>query len=148
MLVCHKTGVVSDIDSELTAMTRAAMPLVETLGIDMVVAGRDQVRARLAWSESLCTSGGILHGGALMALADSVGGLCAFHNLPPGSVGTSTITSNTNFLRAVRSGSVEAVCEPLHVGRTTIVVTTHIWDDDARLVARVSQTQAVLVATG
>jgi uncharacterized protein (TIGR00369 family) len=88
-------------------------------------------------------AGGILHGGVLMALADSVGAYCAFLNLPPGG-NTTTIESKTNFLRAVRRGSVEAVARPLHAGRTVIVVDTELLDDDGRRVARVTQTQAVL----
>jgi len=78
-----------------------------------------------------------------MSLADSMGALCAFLNLPPGA-GTSTIESKTNFFRAVRSGTVEAVARPLHVGRTTVVVQTDLLDDQGRRVAQVTQTQAVL----
>ena len=84
-----------------------------------------------------------MHGGALMALADSVGALCAVLNLPEGA-STSTIESKTNFFRGVRAGYVTAVATPLHVGRTTIVVETDLFDDDGRRVARVTQTQAVL----
>ena len=76
-------------------------------------------------------------------LADSIGAYCAVLNLPEGA-GTSTIESKTNFLRAVRSGYVEARARPLHVGRTTIVVDTELYDDQDRLVGRVTQTQAVL----
>jgi uncharacterized protein (TIGR00369 family) len=82
-----------------------------------------------------------------MALADSTGGLCAFNNLPEGATGTSTIESKTNFLRAVRSGEVEASSKPLHVGRTVIVIETDVKDADGRLVARITQTQAVLRAS-
>jgi uncharacterized protein (TIGR00369 family) len=78
-----------------------------------------------------------------MGLADAGGGLCAFLNLPEGAVGTATISSATNFLRGVRDGHVEAVSRPLQVGRTVIVVDTEIVDASGRLVARVTQTQAV-----
>jgi uncharacterized protein (TIGR00369 family) len=78
-----------------------------------------------------------------MALADSLGGICAFLNLPPGAA-TSTIESKTNFFRGVRSGSAHASCRPLHVGRRTIVVQTDITDDSGKRVAQVTQTQAVL----
>ena len=75
----------------------------------------EEVRARVAWDESRCTSGGLLHGGLLMSLADSCGGACAFANLPEGAAGTSTIESKTNFFRGVRDGTVEATSRPLHV---------------------------------
>jgi uncharacterized protein (TIGR00369 family) len=109
-----------------------------------VQASPEEVRAQLAWDESLCTAGGALHGGVLMALADNAGGFCAFLNLPAGAAGTATIESKTNFFAAVRRGHVSAVSRPLHVGKRTIVVDTELYDDDARLVARVTQTQAVL----
>jgi 1,4-dihydroxy-2-naphthoyl-CoA hydrolase len=84
-----------------------------------------------------------MHGGVLMSLADSVAAFCAVLNLPEGA-GTSTIESKTNFLRAVRSGYVEARARPLHVGRTTIVLDPELYDSDGKLVGRVTQTQAVL----
>jgi uncharacterized protein (TIGR00369 family) len=131
------------MDEALTAFMRETMPFTETLGIEAISASSEEVRARIAWAPSLCTAGGILHGGVLMGLADSVGAYCAFLNLPPGA-NTTTIESKTNFLRAVRNGSVEAVARPLHAGRTVIVVDTELFDDDGRRVARVTQTQAVL----
>ena len=131
-------------DAELTAQARAAMPFAETLGLELVAAAADEVRARLAWAERLCTAGAILHGGALMSLADAAGAYCAFLNLPEGAGGTATIESKTNFFRAVREGHVEATSRPLHVGRTTIVVETDLHDAAGRHVARVTQTQAVL----
>jgi uncharacterized protein (TIGR00369 family) len=123
---------------------RAGMPFAGLLGIEVVAASADEVRARLAWAEELCTAGGILHGGALMALADSTGGFCAFLNLPEGAAGTATIESKTNFFAPVRDGWVEAVSRPLHAGRTTIVVDTDLYDAGGRRVARVTQTQAIL----
>ena len=92
----------------------------------------------------MTTVGGALHGGALMALADSLGGVCAFLNLPAGAGGTSTTSSSTVFMRGVRAGTVTATARPLHTGRSTIVVLTEIRDGDGRLVAQVTQTQAVL----
>jgi uncharacterized protein (TIGR00369 family) len=79
-----------------------------------------------------------------MGLADSAGGLLAFLNLPEGATGTATLESKTNFFAPVRGGSVHAVARPLHKGRRTIVVDTDLRDDEGRLVARVTQTQAVL----
>jgi len=133
-----------DADATLTEQLRAAMPLAATLGLELVSAAPEEVRARLAHRDDLTTAGGILHGGTLMALADAVGAYCAFLNLPEGAGGTATIESKTNFFRAVSRGRAHAVSRPLHVGRTTIVVETDVWDDDERRVARVTQTQAVL----
>jgi 1,4-dihydroxy-2-naphthoyl-CoA hydrolase len=131
------------IDREKTALMHGAMPYTATLGIHVTHAGPDEVRSRLAWAESLTTTGGMLHGGVLMSLADANGGLCAFLNLPTGAA-TSTIESKTNFLRAVRGGFATAVSRPLHVGRRVIVVETDVLDDDDRLVARATQSQTVL----
>ena len=83
-----------------------------------------------------------MHGGAILSLADSVGAICAFLNLPDGAT-TSTLESKTNFFRAAR-GDVECVTRPLHVGRTTIVVQGDIVDDAGKRVAQVTQTQMVL----
>jgi 1,4-dihydroxy-2-naphthoyl-CoA hydrolase len=131
-------------DADLTATARAAMPFAEKLGLELVAASAEEVRARLPWAEGLCTAGGILHGGALMSLADAAGAYCAFLNLPEGSNGTATIESKTNFFRAVRDGYVDARARPLHRGRTTIVVETDLHDAAGKHVARVTQTQAVL----
>lgn len=131
-------------DPELTAQVAAAAPFAAFLGIEMLSASPREVRAQLAWSEDKCTAGGILHGGALMGLADNVGGFCAFLNLPEGAAGTATIESKTNFFGPVRGGHVQAVSRPLHTGRRTIVVDTELYDDAGKLVARVTQTQAVL----
>jgi 1,4-dihydroxy-2-naphthoyl-CoA hydrolase len=123
---------------------RAAMPFAGLLGIEVVAASPGEVRARLDWDESRCTAGGILHGGALMGLADSAGGLCAFLNLPDGATATATIESKSNFFRPVSERYVEATSRVLHQGRTTIVVETELRDADGRLAAKVTQTQAVL----
>ena len=131
-------------DTSEDDLLRSTMPFVRTLGIRTVASTPGEVRARLDWAEGLCTSGGVLHGGAIMALADSTGGACAFLNLPEGAAGTTTIESKTNFFRAVRGGRVEAVTRPLHVGRRVIVVQTDVTDADGRRVAQVTQTQAVL----
>jgi 1,4-dihydroxy-2-naphthoyl-CoA hydrolase len=131
-------------DARLTARAHESMPYTAVIGLEMFAAAPEEVRAQVAWREGLCTAGGILHGGVLMSLADAAAAYCAFLNLPEGSSGTATIESKTNFLRAVSSGHVVAVSRPLHVGRTTIVVETDLFDDDDRRVARVTQTQAVL----
>ena len=125
----------------------AMMPFAAGLGLVLDAAEPDEVRGRLAWTPELCTTGGLLHGGALMALADSLGGICAFLNLPPGAR-TATTSSATVFTRAVRDGEVTAVARPLHVGRTVIVVQTDLSDQAGRRVAQVTQTQAVLTGGG
>jgi uncharacterized protein (TIGR00369 family) len=133
-----------EADPQLTAQAAEAAPYTGFLGIEFISASPDEVRSRLAWSADKCTAGGMLHGGALMGLADSAGGLCAFLNLPADSKGTATIESKTNFLGPVRAGYVSGVTRPLHTGKRTIVVDTELYDDDGKLVARVTQTQAVL----
>jgi 1,4-dihydroxy-2-naphthoyl-CoA hydrolase len=132
------------IDSAGTQLFHTTMPFTEKLGIEVLEHGREVVRSRLAWQEDLCTLGGLMHGGVLMALADSTAAVCAFLNLPEGKQGTTTVESKTNFLRALRSGYALATARPLHAGRTFIVVETEIHDDADKLVAKVTQTQAVL----
>jgi uncharacterized protein (TIGR00369 family) len=138
--------VTADGRGELDGLV-AMLPFAAGLGIVLDAAAPGEVRGRLAWAPERCTSGGILHGGALMALADSLGGICAFLNLPPGAL-TATTSSATVFTRAVRSGEVTAVTRPLHVGRSVIVVQTDLTDDAGRRVAQVTQTQAVLAGRG
>ena len=121
------------------------MPFARLVGVELASASKDEVVGTLTWSEDLCTTFGVMHGGALMAFADSVAAYCAVLNLPEGA-GTTTIESKTNFLRAVRSGKVTATSRPLHAGRTVIVVDTELRDEEGRLVARTTQTQAVLAA--
>jgi 1,4-dihydroxy-2-naphthoyl-CoA hydrolase len=120
------------------------MPFAATLGIVTTAYTPEEVRARLDWSPSLCTAGGVLHGGVIMSLADSAAAACAFLNLPDDAAGTTTVESKTNFLRAVRDGHAEAVSRPLHAGRTLIVVETDVRDAAGRRVARVTQSQLVL----
>lgn len=127
-----------------TSALHAAMPFTALLGATVAEAAPAEVRLRLEWSTDRCTAGGLLHGGALMGLADAAGGLCAFLNLPENTSGTATISSASNFLRGVRAGYVEAVARPLQVGRTVIVVETDVRDAEGRAVAKVTQTQAVL----
>jgi len=120
-----------------------AMPFSVACGVEVDVAGPEEVRGHLAWRDDRCTAGGIIHGGALMTLADSLGAICAFLNLPEGAT-TSTVESKTNFMRPVRGGAAWATTRPLHVGRQTIVLQTEIRDDAGKLVAFVTQTQAVV----
>jgi uncharacterized protein (TIGR00369 family) len=121
----------------------AMMPFMQHLGIAVVSATPGEVKGTLAWRDELCTTAGVIHGGALMSLADSLGAVCAFLNLPDGAM-TSTIESKTNFFRPVTAGAVHGTTTPLHVGRTTIVVQTDLRDDAGKRVALVTQTQAVM----
>ncbi len=132
------------MDAELTQAVRAAMPYAETLGLELLAASPEEVRGRIAWEERLTTAAGLLHGGVLMGLADTIGAYCAYLNLPEGSSATATIESKTNFFAAVRSGVIEARSRPLHRGSRTIVVETDVFDEAGKHIARVTQTQAVL----
>jgi uncharacterized protein (TIGR00369 family) len=122
------------------------MPHAVALGITLDHATPEGVRAAVAWAADRCTVGGVLHGGVLMTLADSVGAVCAYLNLPVGAT-TSTVESKTNFFRAVRSGAVHASSRPLHVGRSFIVVQTDLTDELGKPVSQTTQTQAVLHLT-
>ena len=131
-------------DEGLTQFLQSAMPLCATLDIRAESQSADKVVLSMDWKPELCTSSGLLHGGAVMALADSAGGACAFANLPEGATATATIESKTNFLGAVRDGTVTATATPLHRGSMTIVIETEVRDANGKLVAKVTQTQAVL----
>jgi uncharacterized protein (TIGR00369 family) len=121
----------------------AMMPFAAGLEIELSAAAPEEVTGSMAWRPELCTTLGAMHGGAMMSMADSIGAVCAFLNLPEGAT-TSTIESKTNFFRGVREGRVHATTRPLHVGRTTIVVQTDLLDDRGKRVAQVTQTQAVI----
>jgi len=125
----------------LTAKHRGCLP--ELLGIRFVEATRDRLVAELTMRPDLATVGGRLHGGAIMALADTVGATATFVNLPPGA-GTTTLESKTNFFAGVVEGTVRAEAVPLHRGRTTQVWQTRVTDASGRLLAQVIQTQMVL----
>jgi uncharacterized protein (TIGR00369 family) len=118
------------------------MPFAREIGLELIEATPELVRGRLLWTPQRCTAGGIMHGGAMLALADTCGGVCAFLNLPEQATGTTTIESKTNFLAAVRDGAVTATSRPLHLGRTLAVIETELALDDGRLAAKVTQTQA------
>ena len=123
------------------------MPLAAALGFEGVEGGPDAVVVRGTWAPERCTAAGVLHGGYLMSLADVTAATLAYLNLPAGAT-TATIEAKTNFLAAVREGSVTARAEPVHVGRRTIVVQVDVTDDAGRLVAGTLQTQAVIEGDG
>jgi 1,4-dihydroxy-2-naphthoyl-CoA hydrolase len=120
----------------------AQLPYAATLGIDFKEVTAEQVVASLDWSPDRCTVAGMMHGGVLMALADTAGGVLAYLNLPAGAT-TSTVEFKINFFQAVRGGTVRAICRRLFVGKSFIVVQTDLEDDRGR-VAQSTQTQAVL----
>ncbi len=129
-------------DEKFTDLIRKIMPFCDVLGLSVISATPQRVEATADWAEERTTVFGGLHGGYIMAIADSVGALCASQNLPKGAE-TSTIESKTNFLRPVTDGTVSIVATPVHVGRTTIVVQTAITRDDGKSVSLTTQTQAV-----
>jgi uncharacterized protein (TIGR00369 family) len=126
------------------AMTeRCRGTLGDLLGIRFVEAAPERVVAELTYREDLTTIGGALHGGTLMALADTVGAAATVLNLPPGAT-TTTLESKTNFFAAARGGTVRAESTPLHRGKRTMVWQTRVTDGTGRLLTLTVQTQMVL----
>ena len=120
------------------------MPLAKLMGVKLVERSQDKVVAEMLVREDLCTTNSILHGGAFMAFADTVGAVATVLNLPKGA-GTTTIESKTNFVSGIKAGEIaRAECTPVHRGKTTQVWTTRILRPDGRLAAVVTQTQLVL----
>ncbi len=121
-------------------------PFADFLGIKLTHISPERVEAELAVRHELATVPDILHGGAIMALADNLGGVATVANLPNGAR-TATIESKTNFFAAIPVGeTARAECTPLHRGRTTMVWQTRITRNDGRLCALVTQTQIVIAA--
>ena len=121
------------------------MPFAQQLGLEITSAEPAQVAAVLEVVDSLCTTGRIMHGGAIMSVADTLGAIGAFLNLPDGAKATTTIESKTNFLGAARLGTtVRAVATPVHIGGKTSVWQTRLEGEDGKPVALVTQTQLVL----
>ena len=117
--------------------------LSDLMGIRFVEATPDRVVAELTYREDLTTVGGALHGGTLMAFADTVGAAATVMNLPPGA-STTTLESKTNFFAAGRPGVVRAAATPLHRGKRTQVWQTRVTDAGGRLLSLTTQTQMVL----
>jgi uncharacterized protein (TIGR00369 family) len=127
---------------QIQAAMKGLLP--DHLGVSFEDVTKARVVATLRLRPEVTTTGGRLHGGAIMALADSVGAVGAFLNLPDGAMGTTTIESKTNFFAGVSEGVVRATAEPVHIGKRTSCWTTRIVDEKGRLVAQVTQTQMVL----
>jgi uncharacterized protein (TIGR00369 family) len=133
------------MDADLVALNeRLKGTLPGLLGIRFVEATRERVVAELAVRDELRTAGGALHGGTLMALADTAGAFATILNLPEGAA-TTTLESKTNFVAAGRAGVVHAESIPLHRGKRTMVWQTRVTDDAGRLLSLTIQTQMVLV---
>lgn len=121
------------------------MPFARLMGVSVLEATRERVVGELVVREDLCTTGKILHGGAMMAFADTLGGVGAFLALPEGAKATTTIESKTNFLGAAKLGAtIRGECTPAHIGKSTSVWQTRI-TADGKLVAIITQTQMTLM---
>jgi 1,4-dihydroxy-2-naphthoyl-CoA hydrolase len=127
------------------ALQELLQPLLPGLmGLQLTEVGPDRIVATMLVRPDLCTTGGILHGGAHMAFADTLGAVGTFVNLPEGK-GTTTVESSTKFIGSAKVGStVTGESTPLHKGRTTMVWQTNIRNDTGKLCAVVTQTQLVL----
>ena len=122
-----------------------SMPLTEHLGIEVVSAEPERITGRMTVTPEVCTTGSRLHGGAIMAFADSLGAIGAFLSLPEGAKTTTTIESKTNFVGGAAAGVVvTGEATPIHIGRRTSVWQTRITDENGKLIANVTQTQMVL----
>jgi len=121
-----------------------AMPFASLLGVKTTEAKSERVVGTMTVRDDLCTAGENVHGGALVAFADSLGAIGAYLNLPEGAEGTTTIESKTNFLAGAKAGErLEGVATPVSLGRRLSVWETRISCEDGRLVALVVQTQCL-----
>jgi uncharacterized protein (TIGR00369 family) len=131
---------------DLSRLAQSPLPLASLLGIRFTSAAADRVTAEMLVRDDLCTRPAVLHGGAIMAFADTLGAAATVLNLPAGA-GTTTVESKTNFVAPAAVGTLVAgECTPVHRGRRTMVWQTKVTRPDGRLVALVMQTQMVLEA--
>jgi 1,4-dihydroxy-2-naphthoyl-CoA hydrolase len=130
--------------STVSMLEESKPPLAQLLGVKFLSAAPEKVTAELVVRDDLCTRPAVLHGGAIMAFADTLGACGTVLNLPQGA-GTTTIESKTNFLASAAVGTkVIGECTPLHRGKRTMVWQTRVTSEDGRLIAMVTQTQMVL----
>lgn len=129
----------------MSANPAHSMPFAKLVGVEITSATAEAIEGYLDVRDELCTTGGIIHGGAVMAFADAMGAVGAFVSLPEGAKGTTTIESKTNFLGAAKIGErITAVAKPLSIGRRISVWQTTMTRPDGKPVAVVTQTQLVL----
>ena len=128
----------------MSILRESALPFADFLGLRLRSATPDRIEAELEVRDELCTRPAVMHGGAMMAFADSLGGYAAALNLPDGAA-TTTLESKTNFFASAPVGAkVIGECTPLHRGRRTMVWQTRLTSPEGRLLALVTQTQMVL----
>lgn len=143
MTICAQTGVIMTNSTQAPSV-EVHSPYSESLGIEAVETSLDAVILRLPVTPAMTNRNGVMHGGAIMSLADHAAGTATYLRIPPG-VSTTTMESKTNFLRPIRVGDVaQAESRPLHLGRTTMIWQTDITRGDGKLAAVVIQTQLVL----
>ncbi len=132
----------SDVVAQMNAMMRSMLPGL--LGMEVIEAGPERVVGKMTVRADMCTAGGILHGGAYMAFADTLGAVATVVNMP-GGAHTATIESKTNFIGGAKVGTtVTGTSKPFHKGKTTQVWQTEITGEDGKLLAVVSQTQIIM----
>ena len=137
-----------DKSDAITDMSQFDAPFAQYLGLKLTHVSAERVEAELTARKELATVPAILHGGAIMALADNLGGVATVAILPKGAR-TATIESKTNFFAGIPEGDVaKAECTPLHRGRTTTVWQTRITRGDGKLAAIVTQTQLMMTKPG
>lgn len=130
--------------SDLERLEKMQLPFARLMGVRFTAASRDKVKADMVVRDDMCTRPAVLHGGAIMAFADTLGAAATVLNLPEG-MWTTTLESKTNFLSSAPAGtSIKGETTPIHRGRQTMVWQTRVMREDGRLVALVTQTQLVL----
>ncbi len=135
-------------DNLADAINENNAPFAKWMGVQMTLVTKDRVEAELTVTKDHCTIPDIMHGGAIMALADNLGGVGAVVNMPPGAT-TTTIESKTNFLRAIPIGqTAKAVTSPVNRGRTLQVWKTEVFREDGKLASVVTQTQLIRTPAG
>jgi 1,4-dihydroxy-2-naphthoyl-CoA hydrolase len=125
------------------AALAATMPFAVHIGVEITRAEPDGVTGHLDWSAERCTAGGLMHGGALMTLADSLGAVAAYFHLPK-AAGTATVSSSTTLVRGLREGRATGTAVVINAGRRFISVRTDVVDDQGRLLVSTTQVQAVI----
>lgn len=132
-------------DTDLTAAyNENNAPFAKLMGVVMTLVTKDRIEGEVQVTKDHCTVPDVMHGGAIMAFADNMGGIGAFVNMPQGAM-TTTVESKTNFLRPIPIGqTVKAVATPINIGRQLHVWRTEIFRDDGKLAAVVTQTQIIM----